>query len=61
MAVGGGDDFYILHKEPQYPLPFKVEGYFDLVGCELVNGSGVYHDHPWISIEPDNQEQRLPR
>src|SRR5262245_43363257 len=23
-AVGGGDSFYMLHKEPKYSLPFKV-------------------------------------
>ena len=28
--VGGGTDFHMLHKAPQYSLPFKVEGYFDL-------------------------------
>jgi hypothetical protein len=42
-AVGGGDDFYMLAKEPEYSLPFEVWGYFDLVGCELVDGSDVYH------------------
>jgi hypothetical protein len=40
IAVGGGDSFYNLHKEPKYSLPFKVTGYFDLVGCELADGSG---------------------
>jgi hypothetical protein len=35
IAVGGGDDFCMLHKEPEYSLPFKVEGYFDLHQCEL--------------------------
>src|SRR5271170_1052408 len=34
IVVGGGDDFYLLHREPEYSLPFKVDGYFNLVGCE---------------------------
>src|SRR5262245_35910477 len=29
IAVGGGDDFYTLDKEPNYSLPFGVWGYFD--------------------------------
>lgn|SRR5215813_9082853 len=41
--VGGGDDFYRLCEEPEYSLPFKVWGYLDLVGCELLDGSGVFH------------------
>jgi hypothetical protein len=39
-AVGGGDDFYMLDKTPNYSLPFKVLGYFDLRGCELADQSG---------------------
>jgi hypothetical protein len=39
--VGGGQDFHLLDKAPNYTLPFKVWGYFDLRGCELVHGSGV--------------------
>ena len=30
IAVGGPQDFYMLHKAPGYPLPFKAFGYFDL-------------------------------
>ena len=45
IAVGGGDDFYELHKEPEYSLPFKVEGYFDLVGCELIDEPGETFRH----------------
>ena len=41
IPAGGGQDFYMLDKAPGYTLPFKVEGYFDLRGCELVDGSGV--------------------
>lgn len=44
-AVGGGDDFYCLHKEPSYSLPFKVLGYFDLVDCKLADGSGERYRH----------------
>ena len=51
-AVGGGDDFYQLFKEPEYSLPFKVTGYFDLVGRELVDGSDVYHHRLWL-LSPD--------
>jgi hypothetical protein len=39
-AVGGGDDFYLLTRAEGYPLPFKVWGYFDLIDCELADGSG---------------------
>jgi hypothetical protein len=42
IPVGGGDDFYMLSKVADYPLPFSVWGYFDLVGCELADGSDVY-------------------
>ena len=40
IPVGGGQDFHMLDKAPHYSLPFKVWGYFDLRGCELVDGSG---------------------
>jgi hypothetical protein len=43
VPVGGGDDFYMLDQEPNYSLPFKVWGYFNLVGCELLDGSDVFH------------------
>jgi hypothetical protein len=52
MAVGGGDDFYMLDKAKDYPLPFSVWGYFDLVGCELIDGSGVYH-HRLMLVSSD--------
>ena len=42
IPVGGGPDGYLLHKESNYSLPFKVQGYFDLRGCVLVDGSGVF-------------------
>ena len=47
IAVGGGDDFYMLDKNPDYSLPFKVWGYFNLVDCELADGSGVYPLRLW--------------
>jgi hypothetical protein len=56
-AVGGGDDFYTLDKRPDYSLPFKVWGYFDLVGCELIDDSGVYH-HRFYLLSP-NGEMRM--
>lgn len=37
IAVGGGDDFYMLYNAPEYPLPFKVLGYFDLRECSLTD------------------------
>jgi hypothetical protein len=48
LSVGGDDDFYMLCKESEYSLPFKVWGYYDLEGCELVDGSGVYHHRLWM-------------
>jgi hypothetical protein len=35
LARGGGNDFYILHREKTYTLPFKVEGYFSVRFAEL--------------------------
>ena len=34
IPVGGGTDFHMLDKEPNYSLPFKAWAYFDLRGCE---------------------------
>jgi hypothetical protein len=48
ISVGGGDDFYRLSEESEYSLPFKVWGYFNLVGCELLDGSDVYHHRLWL-------------
>jgi hypothetical protein len=36
IPIGGGHDWYMLHKEPKYSLPFEVTGFFSLVGCELL-------------------------
>ena len=35
LPRGGGNDFFILHRETAYPLPFKVEGYFSVRFAEL--------------------------
>jgi hypothetical protein len=35
LPRGGGNDFFILHGETAYPLPFKVEGYFSVRFAEL--------------------------
>jgi hypothetical protein len=42
MAVGDGDDFYMLSKSPDYPLPFSVSDYYNLEGYVLLDGSGCY-------------------
>ena len=34
IAVGGASGFYMLSEEPEYDLPVKVWGYFDVEGCE---------------------------
>jgi hypothetical protein len=44
-SVGGGDDFYMLDKDPEYSLPFGVNGYFDLVDCELIDEPGEKFRH----------------
>jgi len=39
LPRGNGSDFFILHREAGYSLPFKVEGYFSVRFAELkVNG-----------------------
>jgi hypothetical protein len=48
MAVGGKDDFYRLCNEAEYSLPFKVWGYFNLLGCELIDGSGTFKPVIWV-------------
>jgi hypothetical protein len=54
IPVGGGDDFYMLYKEKNYDLPFAVQGYFDLVGCDMLDGSGVHH-HRLLLIQPNGE------
>lgn len=40
IPIGGSCDNYRLHREKNYSLSFKVEGFLDLRGCELADGSG---------------------
>jgi hypothetical protein len=42
VPAGNSHGFYMLCEEPKYSLPLKVWGHFDLVGCELADGSGVF-------------------
>jgi hypothetical protein len=37
--VGGGDGRHMLDREEAYGLPSRVQGYYNLVGYELVDGS----------------------
>jgi hypothetical protein len=53
MPVGGGDDFYMLHKDPEYSLPFGVEGYFDLVDCDLMDKPGEKFRHYLFLLSAD--------
>src|SRR5262249_8154204 len=41
IGIGRGEYFYTLDEEPKYDLPFKVCGYLNLVGCELLDDSGA--------------------
>ena len=38
----------MLHKEPKYSLPFKVCGYFNLVGCTLIDNGDTYRHRLFI-------------
>ena len=53
-AVGGGDSFYMLSEEPEYSLPFKVLGYFNLVGCTLIDNGDTYRHRLMIVRENDD-------
>jgi hypothetical protein len=33
MPVGGETDFLMIDEAPEYDLPFKVNGHFDVRGC----------------------------
>jgi hypothetical protein len=35
IAVGGGDDFFVVKRHPAYDLPFEVWGYYDVRDCEF--------------------------
>jgi hypothetical protein len=56
LPVGGGDDFYMLSEKPEYSLPFKVWGYFNLVGCTLIDNSDTYRHRPFVARR-DSQRQ----
>jgi hypothetical protein len=34
--VGGETNFLMISRSPDYDLPFQVEGYFDVRGCERI-------------------------
>jgi hypothetical protein len=57
-AVGGGDDFYSLHRADGYPLAFKVAGYFNLRGCELVEAPGETF-RPYLHVVSLDDDGRL--
>jgi hypothetical protein len=42
IPVGGPQGFLMIHAREGYSLPFKAEGYYDLRGRELIDGSGIY-------------------
>ncbi len=39
IPVGGSSGWYDLHQEPEYSLPFKVYGFFDVRGYEVIGRS----------------------
>jgi len=39
IPVGSSSDWYELHREPEYALPFKVMGFFDVAGYEVIGQS----------------------
>jgi hypothetical protein len=41
MPVGGGTDFYMFSDNDNYPLNFKVWGYFDIRDCESTSKQRV--------------------
>jgi hypothetical protein len=43
IPVGGPQDFYQLHNEDRYDLPFEVMGYFDLRQHEPIDKSAPDH------------------
>lgn len=58
LAVGGADDFYMLDKSEDYPLTFSVWGYFNLLGCQLADGSGVYRHRLWVMFSDGTFRQQ---
>jgi hypothetical protein len=61
LPVGGETGYHCLHWEPEYSLPIKVEGYFDLRHCELVDEPGkTFMGDVFIPRRETQQEARLP-
>ena len=58
LPVGGGDDFYMPAKRPDYTLPFAVWGYFDLRGCRLIDGSGIF-EHRFLEFNTRDGTARV--
>ena len=59
LPVGGGDDNYRLSEEPEYSLPFKVRGYFNLVGCTLIDNGDTYRHRLFIVRRDSNGKVEL--
>jgi hypothetical protein len=54
IPVGDGNDFHMLDRNPEYSLPFKVWGYFDLRGCTLIDNGDTYrHRLMTVRRNPD--------
>jgi hypothetical protein len=51
IPVGGSDGHYMLDKSPDYCLPFRVWGYFNLLGCELADRSGETFRAPLLMFD----------
>jgi hypothetical protein len=59
LPVGGGDDFYMLSEAPEYSLPFKVWGYFNLVGCTRIDDGDTYRHRLLIVRRDPNGEVKV--
>jgi hypothetical protein len=49
VPVGGGTDFFTINDDPEYDLPFKVGGYYDV------------RDHMWAEVERERAGDDHPR
>jgi hypothetical protein len=52
ISYGGGVEKVCEHKKEEYPLPFKASAHCRLIGCEKVDGSGIYHGYHY-RVMPD--------
>jgi hypothetical protein len=53
LAIGD-DDFYSICEGPAYSLAFKVWGYYNLVGCTLIDNGDTYrHRLMIVRQDPD--------